>query len=100
MDSPRMYLSTNRTSSLTVAELTPSPLHPLTTRQMDIDLDEGIFYRVGEAEKRYDNKRADPIRLPDRLLRLLRIWQRGPLRFDGLRQPRRYSARRNAIAAP
>ena len=42
MDSPRMYLATNRTSSLTVAELTPSPLHPLTTRQMDIDLDEGI----------------------------------------------------------
>ena len=42
MDSPRMYLSTNRTSSLTVAELTPYTLHPLTTRQMDIDLDDGI----------------------------------------------------------
>lgn len=55
-----------------------------------IDLDEGIFYRVGDAEKRYDNKRADPIRLPDRLLRLLRIWQRGPLRIDGHRVPRRY----------
>ena len=25
-----------------MAELTPSPLHPLTTRQMDIDLDEGV----------------------------------------------------------
>ena len=42
MDSPRRYLSTNRTSSLTVAELTPYTLHPLTTRQMDIDLDDGV----------------------------------------------------------
>ncbi|GGD88000.1 phage integrase [Aureimonas endophytica] len=55
-----------------------------------IDLETGIFYRVGEAEKRYDNKRADPIRLPERLLHLLRIWQRGPLRIDGYREPRRY----------
>ncbi|WP_062233529.1 hypothetical protein [Aureimonas sp. N4] len=55
-----------------------------------IDLDEGIFYRVGEAEKRYDNKRADPIRLPQRLVHLLRIWRKGPFARDGRRQPRRY----------
>ena len=42
MDSPRMYLSTNRTSSLTVAELTPSPLQSMTTRRVEIDLDDGI----------------------------------------------------------
>ena len=55
MDSPRMYLSTNRTSSLTVAELTPSPLHPLTTRQMDIDLDDGVkvnYPKLGAAPKK------------------------------------------------
>ena len=55
MDSPRMYLSTNRTSSLTVAELTPSPLHPLTTRQMEIDLDDGVqidFPKLGAPLKK------------------------------------------------
>ena len=55
MDSPRMYLSTNRTSSLTVAELTPYTLHPLTTRQMDIDLDDGVkvnYPKLGAALKK------------------------------------------------
>lgn len=55
MDSPRMYLATNRTSSLTVAELTPSPLHPLTTRQMEIDLDDGVqidFPKLGAPLKK------------------------------------------------
>ncbi|WP_152047932.1 site-specific integrase [Aureimonas psammosilenae] len=41
-----------------------------------IDLDHGIFYRVGDAEKRYDNKRADPIPIPERLLRHMRWWQK------------------------
>ena len=55
MDSPRRYLSTNRTSSLTVAELTPYTLHPLTTRQMDIDLDDGVkvnYPKLGAALKK------------------------------------------------
>ena len=50
-----MYLSTNRTSSLTVAELTPYTLHPLTTRQMDIDLDDGVkvnYPKLGAAPKK------------------------------------------------
>ena len=55
MDSPRRYLSTNRTSSLTVAELTPYTLHPLTTRQMEIDLDDGVkvnYPKLGAALKK------------------------------------------------
>ena len=50
-----MYLATNRTSSLTVAELTPYTLHPLTTRQMDIDLDDGVkvnYPKLGAALKK------------------------------------------------
>ena len=64
MDSPRMYLATNRTSSLTVAELTPSPLHPLTTRQMDIDLDEGVkvnYPKLGAALKKIPGLEAKKV---------------------------------------
>lgn len=41
-----------------------------------IDLENGIFYRRPDQEHEIHNKRADPIRLPDRLLRLLRKWYR------------------------
>ena len=50
-----MYLSTNRTSSLTVAELTPSPLQSTTTRQVEIDLDDGVkvnYPKLGAALKK------------------------------------------------
>ena len=59
-----MYLATNRTSSLTVAELTPSPLHPLTTRQMDIDLDEGVkvnYPKLGAALKKIPGLEAKKV---------------------------------------
>ncbi|WP_349434312.1 hypothetical protein [Pararhizobium sp. A13] len=41
-----------------------------------IDLENGIFYRRADQEHEIYNKRADPIRIPDRLLRLLRKWYR------------------------
>lgn len=41
-----------------------------------IDLENGIFYRRADQEFVPLNKRADPIQIPDRLLRLLRIWYR------------------------
>ncbi|TBG84482.1 hypothetical protein ELG69_10360 [Rhizobium leguminosarum] len=41
-----------------------------------IDLEHGIFYRRADQEFVIHNKRAEPIRLPDRLLRLLRKWYR------------------------
>ena len=64
MDSPRMYLSTNWTSSLKVAELTPYILHPLTTRQMDIDLDEGVkvnYPKLGAALKKIPGLEAKKV---------------------------------------
>lgn len=41
-----------------------------------IDLENGIYYRRAGQEFVPLNKRADPIQIPDRLLRLLRIWYR------------------------
>jgi len=39
-----------------------------------IDLENGIFYRAGVANKSPVNKRADPVRIPDDLLSHLRRW--------------------------
>lgn len=39
-----------------------------------IDLDAGVFYRAWEGEDVAGNKRAPPIRLPDRLLAHMRRW--------------------------
>lgn len=41
-----------------------------------IDLEGGIFYRRADQEFVPLNKRADAIQIPDRLLRLLRVWYR------------------------
>ncbi len=73
----------SRSSRIWTASFEREPKRPW------IDLEAGIFYRKGVAEARFDNKRADPIRIPDKLLRFLRFWQRGPL-VDGVRTPRRY----------
>lgn len=42
-----------------------------------IDLDNGIFYRAAIGELVPHNKRADPIAIPERLLRLMRRWHKG-----------------------
>ncbi|KAA1237108.1 hypothetical protein FHL81_10740 [Agrobacterium tumefaciens] len=42
-----------------------------------IDLENGIFYRAALNEKVALNKRADPIKIPDRLLRMMRRWHEG-----------------------
>ncbi|UFS81516.1 MULTISPECIES: tyrosine-type recombinase/integrase [Rhizobium] len=39
-----------------------------------MDIDNGIFYRGGVANKSPLNKRADPVRIPDQLLAHLRRW--------------------------
>ncbi|MBY5385209.1 hypothetical protein [Rhizobium leguminosarum] len=41
-----------------------------------IDLASGIFYRRAAKEFAPHNKRADPVRIPDRLLRLMKLWYR------------------------
>ncbi|TBG25380.1 hypothetical protein ELG79_08995 [Rhizobium leguminosarum] len=41
-----------------------------------IDLESGIFYRKADKQLAPHNKRADPIKIPDRLLRLMRRWYR------------------------
>jgi hypothetical protein len=41
-----------------------------------VDLETGIYYRSWDKEMVPDNKRADPIRLPDRLLAHCRRWHR------------------------
>ncbi|MBY5704156.1 tyrosine-type recombinase/integrase [Rhizobium leguminosarum] len=41
-----------------------------------IDLESGIFYRRAAKQLAPQNKRADPIKIPDRLLRLMRRWYR------------------------
>ena len=41
-----------------------------------IDLDSGIYYRSWDGEMVPDNKRADPLRLPDRILAHCRRWHR------------------------
>ena len=41
-----------------------------------IDVDSGIFYRSGVKNKSPMNKRADPVRIPGRLLHQLRRWKR------------------------
>ena len=64
MDSPRMYLATNRTSSLTVAELMPSPLQSMTTRRVEIDLDDGIkvnYHKRGAALKKIPGLEAKKV---------------------------------------
>ncbi|WP_319003183.1 phage integrase SAM-like domain-containing protein [Rhizobium ruizarguesonis] len=41
-----------------------------------IDVDSGIFYRAGVRNKSPLNKRADPVRIPDRLLHQLKRWKK------------------------
>ncbi|WP_412064682.1 hypothetical protein [Rhizobium sp. SYY.PMSO] len=40
-----------------------------------MDVENGIFYRAGVGNKTPLNKRADPVRIPDRLLHQLRRWK-------------------------
>ena len=46
-----------------------------------IDLENGIFYRAWDGERVPDNKRADPIRVPLRLLAHMRRWHRNGSRY-------------------
>ena len=46
-----------------------------------IDLDAGLFYRAADGEAVASNKRAPPIRLPDRLLAHMRRWHRKGARY-------------------
>lgn len=51
-----------------------------------IDLDEGIFWRAFKKESVAKNKRADPVQLHPRLIRILKRWRDG----DGKFPPTRY----------
>lgn len=46
-----------------------------------IDLEAGVFYRTWEGEDVAGNKRAPPIRLPDRLLAHMRRWHRNGAQY-------------------
>jgi hypothetical protein len=46
-----------------------------------IDLENGIFYRAWDGELVPDNKRADPIRIPMRLLAHMRRWHKNGSRY-------------------
>lgn len=46
-----------------------------------IDLENGIFYRTWDGEMVPDNKRADPIRIPLRLLAHMRRWHKNGARY-------------------
>lgn len=50
-----------------------------------IDLKNGIFYRAALDENVALNKRADPIRIPIRLLRMMRRWHEGSANVPGCR---------------
>lgn len=50
-----------------------------------IDLENGIFYRTPLNEKAAFNKRADPIKIPIRLLRMMRRWHEGSANVPGCR---------------
>jgi len=46
-----------------------------------IDLERGIFYRAWDGELVPDNKRAEPIRIPQRLLAHMRRWHRNGSKY-------------------
>lgn len=46
-----------------------------------IDLERGIFYRAWDGELVPDNKRAEPIRIPQRLLAHMRRWHRNGAKY-------------------
>jgi integrase len=46
-----------------------------------VDLKNGLFFREAPGEKAADNKRAPPIRLPDRLLAHMRRWEKNGAKF-------------------
>jgi integrase len=58
-----------------------------------IDLDNGIFYRAAVGEFVALNKRADPIAIPARLLRMMRRWHKGSGKTPGCRYLIEYQGR-------
>lgn len=58
-----------------------------------IDLENGIFYRTPLNERAALNKRADPIRVPIRLLRMMRRWHKGSATVPGCRYLIEYNGR-------
>lgn len=58
-----------------------------------IDLKKGIFYRAALGENVALNKRADPIVIPERLLRMMRRWHKGSGKTPGCRYLIEYQGR-------
>lgn len=58
-----------------------------------IDLTKGIFYRAALNEKVALNKRADPIVIPERLLRMMKRWHEGRGKTPGCRYLIEYQGR-------
>ncbi|WP_421477728.1 hypothetical protein [Agrobacterium tumefaciens] len=58
-----------------------------------IDLENGIFYRAALNEKVALNKRADPIKIPERLLRMMKRWHAGSAKVPGCRYLVEYRGR-------
>jgi integrase len=54
-----------------------------------IDLENGIYYREAQGEIAYPTKTANSVRLPERLVANMRLWQSGSLK-SGVRKPTRY----------
>jgi hypothetical protein len=70
-----------RTARIEAASFYPEPGRPY------VDVDAGIFYRNWVGERVPDNKRAGPIRLPDRLLGHMRRWKKNGARYVVEHQP-------------
>ncbi|MBY5482620.1 site-specific integrase [Rhizobium leguminosarum] len=58
-----------------------------------VDLENGIFYRAAEGEMVPHNKQADPILVPDPLLRLMKRWHHGRGAMKGTRYLIEYQGR-------
>lgn len=58
-----------------------------------VDLKNGIFYRAALGEDVALNKRADPILIPERLLRMMRRWHEGSETVPGCRYLIEYQGR-------
>ncbi|MCG6115273.1 MAG: integrase [Mesorhizobium sp.] len=64
-----------RTDRIEQASFYPEPGRPW------VDVDGGIFYRSWDGERVPDNKRANPVRIPVRLLSHLRRWKKNGARY-------------------
>jgi integrase len=80
-------LTGTRTNRIQTASFVQEPGRPW------VDLENGIFYRAAEGEMVPTNKQADPVMIPDPLLRLMKRWHHGRGAMKGTRYLIEYQGR-------